>query len=392
MQDYHAAKVPVKLDKAFKVSSGPNQKWDTRVGFKYITWINFDKSVNNWRRFDRYAFELDEAVHCHNVDFQAASGKPAKKQTGGFVYEGEWPGDDVNKIKTTTEFTTVWRYTNGTKSSPLDFGVIEAGASPKTHINANRRAPYSYPENLGYSNDWDWQDGSDVTYKFEIRGTAKKVRIHKNFPETASYPYSWLGLYNSQEERLGQAFYNHTVITKDLCPGIYYIVVDSRYTQGTDFKISISAEESTLEAGMITARYFEVCDETEIPRIFGKDLSPYSPAGPLEFFWETCKGTCRQPKDWDEIIGENQAILENPGTMTMDKDVIHFRTGRKRLRRQRKKIQYHFLLSQGFDGDPRKHPTGRKHQHPERYFSRKIDLPASGDRLPGTTPLFLAKM
>lgn len=184
---------------------------------------------------------------------------------------GVWNSEGVrgiNQSGTTTWIGNyivqhVWRYTNGTKASPLNFGTLSTGTL--THTNANRAAPANADAALGYTNEWTsstnslFKLGQDVSYKFNITGTTKRVIFSTAFTETNFDTYLHVvklnsdGSFNSYiggDDDSGGSSKSYKQL--DLCSGSYAVIVEGFYstTEG-NFKLSLQTSDLLINPGSV---------------------------------------------------------------------------------------------------------------------------------------------
>lgn len=102
-------------------------------------------------------------------------------------WSSAWVKDThYSKINTTKrELEFCWRYANGDRSAPLDFGLVSAGEI-REHINRNLKSPEGADERLGYCNSWSegyFSDAIDVTYTFTI-DQLSEINLNTQGPAT----------------------------------------------------------------------------------------------------------------------------------------------------------------------------------------------------------------
>ena len=157
-------------------------------------------------------------------------------------------------------FRRRWRYTNGTKDSPLDFGLIANVCPNYIHSNSTNRVTNADP-NTYYSNTWTSADNQnfstyeDVTYRFELDGSKP---MHLNFSSnTAGFaPLVHLVSLNSNGDLL-QYIDNWTPNAAggslELQTGIYALVVQSADANAHgDFTIALEfKKQCALPVGFV---------------------------------------------------------------------------------------------------------------------------------------------
>ncbi len=271
------------------------------LAISYMAWENNDTGADDCE-FD----SNDEARHCGNPTFNMKYGLPCQTNTQGHIGYQDWSRMDI---------TTAWRYRYGYDGyEPLTFGVISSGT--KTHINANRTGPQAH---TGYSNRWSYapdgfRQGNDVTYTFQLT-QSRRVTIRTDYPETNFDTFIHLMGTNGQNDYTynyiegddddGEG--NRSMITRDLCPGFYYLVVDGFdvVSQG-DFKVTIGVSAATtVSPGSISSPATSLCSGAVIPEL-KSDTPATSPCGSITYQWY---------KNGNSIPGATGATYDDPGTM-----------------------------------------------------------------------------
>ncbi|MFN8267542.1 MAG: T9SS type A sorting domain-containing protein [Chitinophagales bacterium] len=201
----------------------------------------------------------DDYVHAMNysVNFKNGEANNANLPANSFsYYHGGNPTKDgwINGAWSVTSGTrasdvrikTIWRYTNGYDCGhPLDFGTLTVGAAALTHINTNRGVPAGADANMGYANVLG-NAAPDVFYSFTLTSAATVVISTVD----ASTNYNtFLRLYNSDcsVQIASNDDYSGTQsqITQYLCAGTYKIVVEGNGSSVGNFKLSVSANNTT---------------------------------------------------------------------------------------------------------------------------------------------------
>lgn len=213
-----------------------------------------------------------------------------------------------------------WRYSAGTRATPLRFGVITN--STKTHQNSNESIVND--DNLEYSNDWSYRPGDDVTYTFEIEDEAKNVTISLSIA-SGDRVYT-PGLYLSESTRQIDFDYGKNISMSNLlCPGTYTIVIEKyitpNYSDTRDFfTLSVGANAITIDGGMISATNTDACSGFPIPEINSVSTASSIDGNPPSYQWqEFLNGT------WQNMINQTGQDLTEPGTMG---------SGQKKFRRE----------------------------------------------------------
>ncbi|GEM_PF-1443406 len=74
----------------------------------------------------------------------------------------------INNTRHELDFS--WRYANGDRESPLNFGLLRTG-DVRDHTNMNKSSPEGADASLGYQNSWsgdNFGEANDVTYQVRI--------------------------------------------------------------------------------------------------------------------------------------------------------------------------------------------------------------------------------
>lgn len=196
--------------------------------------------------------------------------------------------------------TYTWRYAQGDKINPLDFGTITTGT--KTHINHNRSGPVNSNAHMGYENDWPQSGGNlrnsnDVTYKFTITD-AKEVTISTDYANTL-HPTnglvdSYITLLNASGTKIednnnigGNPFNYNSKIIRDLCPGTYLVVVEGFHNHNAgEFTLSVGVDSPTFYGGKISRTGSgSICPFESLSAITSDSLAT-STLGNITYSWE----------------------------------------------------------------------------------------------------------
>ena len=230
---------------------------------------------------------------------------------------------DLSSGVDNSRFWMKWRYSNGTKDNPLDFGTLpESGTL--SHVNANYEKdgvfkpfpvlpqfdiPVTFDDGLGYSNEWigsnggafaPGDEGVDVTYQFTIeKGSNVTIMI-----ETAPLLIGNVSLYlqNSDDEVLAIAkpLFNTATRDVELCAGDYLIIVDSRNIHAqAQFTLNVTTTPLSMYPGSI------VGENTTIDQCVGADFGKISNMAtatavnydPITYLWERSINGA----DWDPV-------------------------------------------------------------------------------------------
>jgi hypothetical protein len=261
--------------------------------------------------------------------------------TGSGKNQSEWfDHPQVNLSNNSSEkFRSTWRFTNGTKGSPLDFGNLTTGT--KSHINTNVAAPAPADASLGYSDEWttDFRPGNDVTYKFVVpAGTTKRVTISTdNATTNAGIADTYLYLLNSSNTIL--AFNDDDgvgttslISNRDLCPGTYYIVVDGfDATKLGAFQLEVTSTDISVTAGTIAistnnSSSLNLCPNETIPAISSTSLGTSTLPGAVTYKWfRSTYNNGAWSSQTEYTQAGTGATASNLGTMGADEIVGYYR-------------------------------------------------------------------
>lgn len=274
------------------------------LALSYMAWENDDAGTGPGDcEFD---FD-DEGKHCGSPTFNMKYGPPCQANTQGYI----GPED-----RSRMDIYTAWRYTKGFDGyTPLTFGAISSGT--KTHINANRTGPQ--PLHTGYGNGWSYaphgfRQSKDVTYTFQLT-QSRQVTIRTDYPETDFDTFVHLMGTNGQNDYT----YNYiegddddgtglgSLITRNLCPGYYYVVVEGALANSEgNFKLTIGVSSATtVSPGGISSPDASLCSGAAIPEL-GSTTPATSPCGSITYQWF---------KNGNSIPGATGATYDDPGTM-----------------------------------------------------------------------------
>ncbi len=270
----------------------------------------FDLECVSWEDDDVVSCVLGTAYNRKGNNFDTFNAKSINPQPNAWSDESDFLEVPVNNSK--GYFKTAWRYTNGTKLSPLTFGNV---AGQESHVNSNRSKPDGADNDLGYTNDWEMRPSSDVTYTFSVQNPAKTVSISTDFTETTFDTYISLldsgGNIIAFNDDVVPGSNSKSIITQELCAGTYTVVVEGYYSGSTgDFKLGINASNINLDAGSITATDTEVCEGVEIPAINSSAAAQSINGNAPTYQWQVWTGTA-----WEDIPGQTGISMTNPGTM-----------------------------------------------------------------------------
>ena len=263
----------------------------------------FDLAFASW--------ENDTGINCViDIGDDAVAGTKTHPAAGGLPCAWE------DRLKNNTngsrlDYQTIWRYTNGTKDSPLTFGSISGEAA---HINSTNKGASS-SSGMSYGSDYDrtilgiFTDAPDVSYTFEIVDPAE-ITLSTDYAETNFSP----GIHLLEKLLSGGNGIGTLVV--DLIPGIYTIIIDgNEFTNNStgDFKLSISPKPlSTFSFGTIAiSGETGICAGAELGAISNVTSPTFLGKTPTYQWQERISGV------WRNIGGATSASLSAPGNMVM---------------------------------------------------------------------------
>ncbi|RYU94555.1 3-coathanger stack domain-containing protein [Emticicia agri] len=201
----------------------------------------------------------------------------------------------LERIKST------WRFTNGEKTSALDFGTLSN--TTYAHINTNRGVPAGAATALGYKNQWtdatalSFKPGNDVTYKFRIT-SAKRIIFSTVYSESNFDTYIHLvrlnedGSFNSYVDGDDDDGGNQkSYLQSDLCPGLYGVIVEGYSAAALgDFKLTLQVSGISVTAGTIAistnnGQSLSLCPNATIPAI-NSTANSTSTLGNIIYYWK----------------------------------------------------------------------------------------------------------
>lgn len=224
----------------------------------------------------------------------------------------------------------IWRYSNGRKNSPLNFGEIENLSAPLTHLNSTSSKPSGAESTMGYENDWDGaisgsnsshRSGADITYTFEVADIMQKITIETggNVPGVDPHVFLYRGspsttlefLKDNDDIDVLEGF--NSRLTMDLCPGQYTIVVDavSAPKEGSS-ALTLKTEPFVNEAGgLLSGGSLSVCHNVDLPSITGPAVDSINGCPP-EYQWKRFNFAT---DEYEAISGKNGKDLTDYGKM-----------------------------------------------------------------------------
>ena len=197
----------------------------------------------------------------------------------GIAYQQQYDVNADSKVKLAINYY----YTNGRRSSPLDFGLITDNAITYGHS-------YKTVQNsFGFSNDWSasdnaiFTDATDVTYSFEL-DKAQRVNFDPVFYFDGSAHLVSLDSLGNFIESLASLTDFSNPLEAVFCPGYYAIVIDGNqssvtgnYTFDLDFS-DVPIDGGTLAGGDITVpipQEFPIQLRSESGAEHSSDISNY---------------------------------------------------------------------------------------------------------------------
>ena len=259
----------------------------------------------------------------------------------------------INSNDATTFIQMVWRYTAGNNfNDPLDFGVLGSGDS-KVHLNSQRNRPPGYHSDLEYTNTYhtnhpNGQATRDVVYQFEISDIAKQVTITTGSDETDINTYIHVlksGAGSAKNHIISAnnndpSWPNRETISLNLCPGIYFVVVEKAgstnpnadFSGTNNFQISVQVEDmpaNDITIGSIGANTNTICEGVDLPDI----MSMEDAASGIDGLFGSEVEAALDGYEWQKKIGSggawitvpNEADNELTATGVMGTEEVFFR-------------------------------------------------------------------
>lgn len=275
--------------------------WAGLVDYNMGTILNsstgvFDYEVFSWEDDggDRCTWDDGDDNRAYSWNWVSATGQAQSSWT-------DYPQQYNSNNNTYYKIKYTWRFANGVKSSPLNFGTISTGTF--THNNTNRGVPTNANAALGYSNEWtsathsNFKDGKDVSYKFTITGS-KRITFSTDYAETNFDTFLQLvklnndGSFNSYIDGNDDSGSGNTsILTRDLCPGVYGVIIDgySAASEG-NFKLGLQVSDILVTAGSIAISpsntpSLNLCPNATIPPINSITTST-STLGSITYIWK----------------------------------------------------------------------------------------------------------
>jgi|GEM_PF-1199385 len=292
---------------------------------------------NFWLNFSSSTWEEEEKEDGSTCEYTGSDKQRVLIEKRANITQIAPPGKattyDIVKNGDRSSFWVKWRYVNGTKDQPLDFGDLPVGI--RTHNNGNWDATESYsfisflPDiitqfntNVGYANEDTDGFSPDVHYKFNIDEEGKTVTFSLENLTDGLAPNDMIliltGPNNTYEYISGTSF------SKDLCPGIgYKLVVDGKYAynQG-QFTLKIQTASLSMNPGTLSTQNFGRCDGAPIDIIYGGVDAGAVNFDPIVYAWE--KST-DGGSNWNSIIGADETDLDSTRAGAMPNSDIMFR-------------------------------------------------------------------
>lgn len=250
-----------------------------------------------------------------------------------YASSSEWyPEERTINNGSKYEMKLAWRYEKGNSGyDALDFGDLSNVSGQRTHVNSNKQPSGASPS-LFYSDYWgttfpgtqSFTAGKDVTYEFEI-SNAKTVVITTDFAETDFDTH--IHLISLAEDATTYSYIvgdddggsgTKSIITRDLCPGDYAVVVEGHYSSSQgDFKIGIQASNRLPNPGTVTASGGSlissktICPNTAIGILYGWVAGTAVCGGSLNYQWQKSTNN----GGWTNISGATSTSLSSTGNI-----------------------------------------------------------------------------
>lgn len=235
------------------------------------------------------------------------SGNPIQVHSHFF----NWDNSDVDGSYAYVDYA--WRYKKGDdKINALDFGTLNTNTTV-SHYNANRSAPSGgWNSTIGYSSNYTssmtlGNNAPDVWYKFAVPDNGKSITIALNNT-------SGLRLFLLRSDDVLLTWTN-TSITRNLCGGTYYLVVEGQTSTSTNnFTVSVQSENFFITPGTIAASNDTACEGAPIEQINNVIWANALEENPTYKWYKAENISDPVNNDWVLIAGANSSFL--PQSMT----------------------------------------------------------------------------
>lgn len=289
-----------------------------RFDWTFFSWEDDGGSECNWDNGD------ESRAYIWNYYF-------ATNYTQASWYQYPDIGNSVNG--SAERMKSTWRYTNGEKTSALDFGTL--GNTTYSHTNTNRGVPAGAATALGYKNQWtdavssQFKTGNDVTYKFRI-SNSKRIVFSTDYSETNFDTYLHLvrlnedGSFNSYvagDDDSGNG--TNSILQTDLCPGLYGVIVEGySNSYSGDFRLTLQVSDVSVTPGTIAispnnVQSMFLCPNAIIPAI-NSTANSTSTLGAITYYWKISTYNNGAWSSWSDYpnagYGASATNLGNIGT------------------------------------------------------------------------------
>ncbi|RFS15014.1 3-coathanger stack domain-containing protein [Emticicia sp. C21] len=295
-----------------------------RFDFTFFTWEDDAGSECNW--------DSDDDNRGYGWGYRFAT---SYTQASWYAHQDISGGTNntLERIKST------WRFTNGERTSALDFGTLSN--TSYAHINTNRGVPAGANADLGYKNQWTtlaadyFKDGNDVTYKFRITD-AKRIIFSTAYGETNFDTYLHVvrlnenGTFNSYiagDDDSGGG--RNSYVQLDLCPGLYGVIVEGYNAASIgDFRLGLQVSGVSVTGGTIAissnnGTSLSLCPNATIPAI-NSTINSTSTLGAITYYWKRRTFNGGSWSAWaDYAAAGNGASASNLGNIG-NNEVVEF--------------------------------------------------------------------
>jgi hypothetical protein len=239
---------------------------------------------------------------------------------------------------------STWRFTNGEKTSALDFGTL--GNATYSHTNTNRSVPAGAATALGYKNQWttavssQFKTGNDVTYKFRI-SSSKRIIFSTDYSETNFDTY--LHLVRLNEDGSFNSYLNgdddsgdgtKSIFQGDLCPGLYGVIVEGfSDSYSGDFRLGLQVSDVSVTPGTIAiapnnVQSMFLCPNATIPAI-NSTANSTSTLGTITYYWKISTYNNGAWSVWSDYPSAGSgASATNLGSIGTNEAVAFYREAR----------------------------------------------------------------
>ena len=247
-------------------------------------------------------------------------------QNGNRVEPGIWSDgthdlrESGNNPRSVLSWWLIWRYTAGDdKATAINLQTLDH--TTLTHFNSVGDPTISGPatdDNMRYTDVWSGQSNQDIFYQFTVPIGGRRVSI------SSSSGSSILRLLDSTTDGIstGEITNGFNNITRDLCAGTYFIVVEGQFGA---FDLTIDPDPIPVTGGNITSSISTACIDVALGPISGS----FGTGTDISYQWfKQIEGQNAQ-----SIVGatDRELTASQAGTMPADTNVNWVRFYRETL-------------------------------------------------------------